>query len=253
MLQLVLLTVWSGRLDAYSTFENADGENVMDNSKGYSSIYQGPNFRQAKHRQAWKSKEYTHVVTFDISRGGFSGRGATDGANSTAEVLGTVKMGLYGYFVPNTVRNFCQLANGFIAGTKPKVILEHTVKSYANSHFHRVIPDFMVQGGDVFYGNGRGAFSIYGHTGFPDEDFMPHSEEGLLSMANSGPNSNGSQFFITLRPTPWLDNKHVVFGKVIYGMDVVKEIEASDTNPANDMPQPNVWITASNCMYVAMK
>ena len=113
--------------------------------------------------------------------------------------------------------------------------------SYEGNVFHRVIPGFMMQGGDITMQNGTGGRSIYGPK-FPDEKiWLPHTHPGLLSMANSGPDTNGSQFFITFKPTPWLNLKHTVFGRVISGMSLCERAEQVKTG-AQDKPLQTIKI-----------
>ena len=147
--------------------------------------------------------------------------------------LGDIKVNLFADQAPKTVRNFTDLAEGTKEWTDPRVRAKSTAPLYDGTIFHRIIPGFMIQGGDFTRGNGTGGESIYGEK-FADENFqLRHTEPGLLSMANAGPNTNGSQFFITVAETPWLDGKHVVFGKVVDGMDVVKAMEAQGSQSGN--------------------
>jgi peptidylprolyl isomerase len=170
----------------------------------------------------------TSSVYFDIEIGG--------------EPAGRIVMGLFGETVPKTAENFRALCTG----EKGVGSQYNKPLKFEGSGFHRIIPQFMIQGGDFTHGSGIGGESIYGGK-FDDENFkIKHTEPGYLSMANAGPNTQGSQFFITTVKTPWLDGKHAVFGKVTEGMDVVKKVETYGT--PSGKPKQEVRISKSGVL-----
>jgi len=149
--------------------------------------------------------------------------------------VGRITMELRADVVPQTAENFRALCTEKGNGKSGKPL------HFRNTVFHRIIPKFMCQGGDFTRGDGTGGESIYGAK-FDDENFkLKHTAPGMLSMANAGPDTNGSQFFLTTATTAWLDGKHVVFGSVVEGLDVARKIEACGT--ASGKPTKKVVIT----------
>jgi len=178
------------------------------------------------------------VAIFSLFNGsaGLKGPSVTDHVYLDIEIggqsAGTIKIAIFGKTVPRTAANFVELAQ------------KEKGEGYKGSAFHRVIKDFMIQGGDFTKGDGTGGRSIYGER-FEDENFkLKHVGPGWLSMANAGKDTNGSQFFITVKATPWLDGRHVVFGKVVDGMDVVRKIE---NTPTGHSDKPEKSIVIANC------
>uniref|UniRef100_A0A7S0XF73 Peptidyl-prolyl cis-trans isomerase n=1 Tax=Mantoniella antarctica TaxID=81844 RepID=A0A7S0XF73_9CHLO len=164
------------------------------------------------------------VVFFDVTIGGVD--------------AGRIKMELFADICPKTAENFRQFCTGEFRKAQ-------VAQGYKDVEFHRVIKDFMIQGGDFLKGDGTGCTCIYG-TKFADEAFVgKHTGAGLLSMANSGPNSNGCQFFLTCTKTEWLDDKHVVFGRVLGdGLLVLRKLENVGTGPNN---KPKLPCVISQC------
>ncbi|WAR00674.1 PPIB-like protein [Mya arenaria] len=147
---------------------------------------------------------------------------------------GRFVIALFGETCPMTAMNFAAIAKGFKRA--------RTSLWFKNTKIHRVVPDFLIQMGDVTVGDGTGGRSIYGDK-FVDENFyLSHRAPGMVSMANHGKDTNGSQFFILLNKSRWLDDKHVVFGKVIKGMDVVRTIGEVPTDKSNAVPKKTVKI-----------
>lgn len=154
---------------------------------------------------------------------------------------GRIKFELFSDIVPKTAENFRQLCTGEF---RPN----HVAEGYKESIFHRVIKDFMCQGGDYLNADGTGSRSIHGDT-FEDENFqLKHDAAGLLSMANSGPATNGCQFFITAQPCPFLDGKHVVFGKVVDGLLTLRKMENVPTG-AQNRPKIPVRVTRKSMSW----
>jgi peptidyl-prolyl cis-trans isomerase B (cyclophilin B) len=179
----------------------------------------------------------------------FENSNITDYFNSTYKPYFDIQIGndpikrvvfqLFDEDVPKTCRNFRYLCvNNIVSQNNNSDTIKKS--SYDNTTFHRVIKDFMIQGGDITNSDGTGGYSMYGEK-FNDENFnLKHNQPGILSMANAGPNTNNSQFFITTNETPWLDGKHVVFGIVIDGYDLIEKIQNIECDSEN---KPLIQVT----------
>ena len=175
---------------------------------------------------AAKDAKITHQVSLTI---------AVDGTDLEEKVV----LGLFGDETPKTTENFRVLC------TEQRQNASGNTLSYIGSGFHRIIPSFMIQGGDFTNHNGTGGESIYGAK-FNDENFNVKHDIGVLSMANAGKNTNGSQFFITTAQTAWLDGNHTVFGRIVSGFETVKKIETYGSRSGT----PSAKVTISACVAV---
>lgn len=175
-------------------------------------------------------EQSNHTVTeeawFKIEIKNFEGPGE--------DYTGEFVIALFGDTVPMTVMNFAQITKGYKRGNQ--------LLRYKNSYVHRIVPDFVIQMGDITVGDGTGGRSIYGDT-FNDENFiLSHEAAGYVSMANHGKDTNGSQFFIILNKSRWLDGKHVVFGKIISGFETIRTIGEVESDINTAIPKKRVKI-----------
>lgn len=222
----------NARRVTFAPDDDSDGENDVDDADDDDKDAQQPeddvrvaNATQQQQHQPQQTVSVPTHVFLDIAKQDFL----------KDPFVGRVVIRLYPEHAPSTAYNFAQLV---------------AAKKYVNIPFHRVVKDFMIQGGDIVNQDGTGTFSVYGGEGstFADEPFvLQHGKGGLLSMANSGKDTNGSQFFITTQPAPHLDGKHVVFGEVVQGMEHVHDVEREVTDP-NDRPIRKCYIM--NCGVV---
>ncbi|KAL5007996.1 hypothetical protein ScPMuIL_013577 [Solemya velum] len=179
----------------------------------------------------------TEEVWFDVEIKDYDGPGD--------DYRGRLVIALFGETCPMTTMNFAAIAKGF----KRK----NEFLTYKNSRFHRIVQDMVIQGGDITVGDGTGGKSIFGDK-FIDENFkLSHKSTGFVSMANHGPDTNGSQFFIVLNKARWLDNRHVVFGKVVRGMDVLRTISNVPTRTDNAEPKKTIRIIDSGVVGLDKK
>jgi peptidylprolyl isomerase len=168
-----------------------------------------------------KDAKVTHTVTWSVD---------IDGTIQDEKIV----IGLFGEDTPKTAENFRKICEGFNLNGKSL--------TYNGCPFHRIIPNFMIQGGDFTNKDGTGGMSIWGEK-FKDENFNVKHEVGVMSMANAGPDTNGSQFFLTTAPTPWLDGRHTVFGRVLKGKDLVTKIESYGSQSG----RPKAKISIATC------
>ena len=201
----------------YYIFLNKKKERVHDNDFITSEDIDSPNFDS-------ETESFNDIINSESTKTYFN-------IKIGGKPVGKIIMRLFDNIVPLTSKNFAELCRR---------------KKYKNTIIHRIINNKLIQGGDTDYANGRGGSSIYGKK-FDDENFeLKHDKPGLLSMANSGPNTNGSQFFITLSSLPTLDNKHVVFGEVIEGFNVLQKL--NDVRTVSETPSTRCIITDCGTM-----
>jgi cyclophilin family peptidyl-prolyl cis-trans isomerase len=213
---IVIVLIFYLAYVAYNSFKQNQNDNLEDFK----------NIRKISKKKNSELKKEEDKIELEIKEPNLIMEIKIDGS----EESDNIELELFDDVVPITSKNFRIISKKGINN-----------KKYDNNIFHRIIKNFMIQGGDILNQNGTGSISIFGDT-FEDENFkLKHDQKGLLSMANSGPNTNGSQFFITTAPAQHLDNKHVVFGKVVKGYNIIEKIEnlATDTN---DKPYQTVRI-----------